>query len=335
MGRPPSKNLTLPPGMRKRVRGKQVYYYYDTGAKPRREIGLGKDYLTALQKYAELEIASKQAFREEATFRYAATRYLAEVVPTKARGSQRNDIASMKNLMQVFGTARLDDVEPVHVRRYIDKRKSAPFAANLEKALLSHVFKMAREWGYTAKPNPCAGVSGHKVKAREVYVEDAAYNAVLEVADVATRDLMELIYLTGQRPSDVLKMAETDIQDGLLLLQQNKTGKKLRIAVTGELLAVIERIQKRKAGHAIRSLKLVVSEKGEPLTLSTMQDRFAIAKKKAGQEFQLRDLRAKALTDKDAEKGSREAQRLGGHTSITTTERYLRGRKGDKVEPTR
>jgi len=40
---------------------------------------------------------------------------------------------------------------------------------------------------------------------------------------------MDLAYLTGQRPSDVLKASATDINNGFLLVDQGKTQKRLRI----------------------------------------------------------------------------------------------------------
>jgi len=52
--------------------------------------------------------------------------------------------------------------------------------------------------------------------------------------------------------------------------------------------------------------------------------------------FQLRDLRAKAATDKADSAGDiREAQNQLGHTSVVMTEQYTRNRRGAKVTPTR
>lgn len=53
-------------------------------------------------------------------------------------------------------------------------------------------------------------------------------------------------------------------------------------------------------------------------------------------KFQLRDLRAKAGTDKADSAGDiRQAQRQLGHTSVAMTKHYVRNRRGDKVGPTR
>lgn len=65
------------------------------------------------------------------------------------------------------------------MRQYLWERgKTAPVRANKEKALLSAIWNFARECGYTALANPCAGVKGHKESGRDVYVEDEIFAAV-------------------------------------------------------------------------------------------------------------------------------------------------------------
>lgn len=56
---------------------------------------------------------------------------------------------------------------------------------------------------------------------------------------------MDLAYLTGQRPADLLKLQRSDIRDGALWLTQGRTVKKLRIEVIGELDAVFTRMLER------------------------------------------------------------------------------------------
>ena len=74
------------------MRSGNVYYYYDTAAKPRREIPLGDDYALAVKKWAELEIDARPQHSELMTFRYVAERYLREVLPTKAPRTQRDNL---------------------------------------------------------------------------------------------------------------------------------------------------------------------------------------------------------------------------------------------------
>lgn len=341
MGRQPSKYHNLPKRLRARPRGGKVWYYYDTGGKPRREIPLGCDYPTAIKKWAELEMETSDQPAQRITFKHAADRYLKEVIPTKAPRTQKDNLIELEWLMLFFGNppAPLDEIEPIHIRQYLDQRQ-AKTRANREKALFSHIWNKAREWGYTSLPNPCAGIKGHKEKGRkEIYIEDETYRAVYQAASTPLRDAMDIAYLTGQRPSDVLKMMETDITDGVLNIKQNKTSKKLRISIEGQLHTLIERIKERKATHTIRSLHLIVDETGQRFTPFMLRAHFDRARVKAGikkEDFQFRDLRAKAGTDKAELSGDiRQAQKQLGHASVAMTEHYVRGRKGDKTTPTK
>ncbi|RQT75008.1 integrase [Burkholderia cepacia] len=247
-------------------------------------------------------------------------------------------------------------MEPTHVKQYkhwrhkkavewyqAKKRPAPPSAghvrANRDMALLSHAFNYARETGMTKIANPCQGVKKYKEDGRDVYVEDDLYKLVYDKADEPTRDAMDLAYLTGQRPQDTLLHDERDIRENFLHIDQGKTKKKLRMEVTGELKAVIDRIRTRKRQYRVVCTALIVNEKGERMTLDTLQRRFREARREAGiadGDFQFRDLRAKAGTDKTDSTGDiRQAQKQLGHTSVTMTEHYVRNRRGDKVKPTK
>lgn len=340
MGRKPHKNLNAPKGMRVRVRGAKTWYYYDTGGNPRKEIPLGNDYAIAVKKWAELQINAKPVHSNIITFRYVAERYISEVIPTKAPNTQRDNHKELIWLFKFFDNppAPLEKIEPINIRQYLDWR--GKIRANREKALLSHIWNKAREWGYTSLTNPCAGIKGFKETGRKnIYIEDSMFAAVYQAGSQPLRDAMDLAYLTGQRPSDVLKMTEHDINDGAITVTQNKTKAKLRISIEGELAALIQRIITRKSGHKVRSLSLIVGDDGRKLSSCALRGHFDRARESAGIDkdaFQFRDLRAKAGTDKAESSGDiRQAQKQLGHTSVTMTETYIRERKGDKVTPTK
>lgn len=340
MGRKPHINLNLPKGIRARKRGAKVWYYFDTGGKPRKEIPLGNDYAIAVKKWAELQIDAKPRHQEIITFRYVADRYITDVIPTKAPRTQSDNQKELIWLFKFFDNppVPLEKILPIHVRQYLDWRGT--IRANREKALLSHLWNKAREWGYTSMPNPCLGIKGFKETGRkDVYIDDRMFSKVYDVASSPLRDAMDLAYLTGQRPADVLKMTDHDIQDGAITVLQNKTKMKLRISIEGELETLIKRISDRKAGHKIRSLYLIVDEIGRKLTSGAMRGHFDRAREKAGiskNQFQFRDLRGKAATDKTESSGDiRQAQKQLGHSNITMTETYVRQRKGEKVKPTK
>jgi integrase len=340
MGRKRTIHKNLPKRMRIKERCGKVYYYYDTGGKPRREIPLGCDYALAVKKWSELEIDAKPRHAEIITFRYAAERYIKEVLPTKAPATQKDNLRELAMLYKFFDNppAPIEKIKPINIRQYLDWRGT--IRANREKALFSHIWNKAREWGYTDLENPCKGITGKKEQGRKsVYIEDDTYDAVYRAASIPLQDAMSLAYLTGQRPSDVLKMSETDIKDNTLTVTQNKTNKRLRISIEGELLALINKIMTRKAVYKVRCLALIVNESGQPMTLRALQGHFQRARESVGIDpaaFQFRDLRGKAGTDKTESSGDiRQAQKQLGHSNIATTEIYVRNRKGNKVTPTK
>jgi integrase len=343
MGRKPTRNLNLPEGMRARHRKTATYYFFDTGAKPRREIPLGSDYVLAVQKWAELTVAATPR-RDLITFRYAAERYMRDVLQSKAPRTRKDNLKELTKLYEFFDVppVALDAIEPVNVRQFLDWRgKTAKVRANREKALFSHIFNYARDKGLTAAPNPAAGIKGFVEKGRDAYIDDATYAAVWTAAEVPLRDAMDLAYLTGQRPADVLKLARTDIKDGELFIKQNKTGKRIRIAIEGELAAVIQRINSRK----ITGIHLITTGNGQPMSEFERRGAFDRAREKAIKDnpklmesikaFQFRDLRAKAGTDKEESSGIAAAQDQLGHTTQAMTAHYVRHRRGKLVKPTK
>jgi integrase len=367
MGRKPTRNLSLPRGLRARHRPSGTHYYvevYQDGQ--RRERPVGKDYTEAVRKWAEL--SGTRTAGKAITFRHAAERYVREVLPGKALRTQDDNMDELAVLYKFFDDppAVLDEIEPVHVRQFLDwrvqstvERRKAdnkkrieggkaplPVPANLghvranrEKALFSHIWNFARDKGLTKLPNPCAGIKGYEEAGRDVYVEDEIYKLVWKCAGPQLQDAMDLTYLVGQRKADALKVSYTDLKDGAVWVQQNKTGAKLRIAIEGELEQLINRILARNKAEKVTSLKLIPMTEGEfRYAFDQARDK-AVAlqpdREKEIREFQFRDLRAKAGTDKEEQHGMEAAQSQLGHASASMTRQYVRHRKGKLVKPTK
>lgn len=228
--------------MRARPKPGGVYYYYDSGGKPRKEIALGKDYVEAVRRWAELESETKSSLGILITFKDVADRYTRDIIPTKAPRTQKDNLKELASLLKFFNNppAPLNAIKPINIRQFMDWRgKEAKTRANREKALFSHIWNKAREWGLTDQPNPCAGIEGFTEEGRDIYVSDDVLEALLKVADEPLKEAVDLAYLTGQRPSDVLKMKMTDIKDGCLEIAQRKTKVKLRLQISGDLANLI------------------------------------------------------------------------------------------------
>ena len=171
-------------------------------------------------------------------------RYEREHLPKKAPRTQRDDAAMLKILRQTFGAMPIDSIRPRHIRAYLDKR-TAKIRANREISVFSRVWNHAREWGYTDRANPVAGVEKNKETGRDIYVTDIELALVHKHAPPVVQDLLDISYLIGQRPGDVRKLRWDQVQDGCLCVTQGKTKVKLRIAIKGDLAAVLERARTR------------------------------------------------------------------------------------------
>jgi len=323
MGRKRSKNHNLPQHMS--MKGKS--YYHVSSTPPRKWTPLGNDINQARLKWAELEY--EEIDPQDKTFSVIAERYKREVMRLKSYRTQKDNLQEIARLVAVFGEAPIDAIMPEHVRGYMDIRgQTAKVRANREKALLSHIYNKAREWGYTHAANPCAGVRGFRETGRDRYVEEGEFSAVWAKASPPVQDAMDVAYLTAQRPADVLKMKRADIREGYLSVTQNKTGQKMRVEIVGELKQVIDRILNRPR-QAI-GLYLIQNDKGQPLSTDSLRGGFERARTAAGVNFQFRDLRAKAATDLE---DLHHAQKLLGHSNREMTEHYTRKRKGETVQP--
>ncbi|MFZ6688963.1 hypothetical protein ACO0K0_14535 [Undibacterium sp. SXout11W] len=164
-----------------------------------------------------------QALRCCAQYRYAR-----EILPTKAPRTQKDNLHELSWLYKFFDNppCPLEQIDPIHIRQYLDWRVDAKIRANREKALFSHSWNFARGKGLSNREKQCRCIKGYKEAGRDIYIDDTVLKKVYEDAEQALKDALDLFYLTGQRPADVLKLSRSDIKDGALWIEQNRSDAK-------------------------------------------------------------------------------------------------------------
>lgn len=100
---------------------------------------------------------------------------------------------------------------------------------------------------------------------------------------------MDLALYNGQRPADVLKIDVRHVVDGHLLVDQNKTGKKLRIAIKEELRSATARIMEKSRDKVNQAL--LQDTNGQTHSSDALRSRFDKGRALSSVNFQFRDLR--------------------------------------------
>lgn len=160
---------------------------------------------------------------------------------------------------------------------------------------------------------------------------------------------MDLAYLTGQRPADVIAMKKGDVEGDFLTVLQGKTSKRLRIQiqtddVKNSLGLLIDDITERNRHHT--SQHFVLSKAGMRVSQQMLRNRWDDAREKAValaasegrtgdaekiRQFQFKDIRPKAaseITD------IADASLLLGHSKQEITKRVYR-RIGAIAQPSK
>lgn len=319
MGRRRITHHDLPPRMSR----KGGRYYHVTSAKPRTWTPLGSDLNSARLQWARLE-----GEYDPTIFGSAIDKFLAECAPQLAPNTRKSYAYNAETLRRVFGRMPHATISPSHVATFLDTHER-PATANVQVGLMATIFERMMRWGWCAT-NPCRGIRRNPMKARDRYLEDAEFLSIRAKAPDYLVAAMDIAYLTGLRVSDIVKIHLHDLKLDSLYVVQKKTGKKQAFQLTEYLKAAIERAKALK--RPVRGLWLFCRRDGQPYKEATLSSSFRASALRAGvSDARFHDLRAKAASD--AKKLGQDYQALLGHAAQSTSDRYVRVRQADKVEP--
>jgi integrase len=232
---------------------------------------------------------------------------------------------------------QLREFEPGQVRgKHIAAIKlklvDTPVMANHTVSWLRTVFAYAVEW-QLVDTNPCIGIKPYPVRKRARYLADAEYAAIRAKAGPRLAVIMDLLYLTGQRVSDVLAVRRGDLTDAGIAFTPEKTANstqaRLVVQWSDELRATVAAALALQG--KVPSLYLLHNRSRKPLTYSAVRQQWDAACLAAGvEDAHMHDIRAKALTDAKAQ--GHNATALAAHADPKMTERYIRLRETPLVQ---
>lgn len=221
-----------------------------------------------------------------------------------------------------------EQVQPVHAAQIKKAMAKTPNMANRVLSFARQVFDYALEQ-QRVTINPFVGIRRHPEAKRSRLVDAAEFAALYAKSGPRLQVILDLLRLTGQRITAVLRIRRADLIADGIRFPHHKTDTKRIVKWTSELEEVVERAKTLNGN--IRALTLLHNKRGKAPDYSTVKIQFDKARTASGiEDVTLHDLRAVAATE--AKRQGKNATALLGHTSPQQTERYLRGREEPIVE---
>lgn len=290
-----------------------------------------------------------------------------DVMPRHSEKTQRDDKARCKVIADSFAEFRAGQVQAPDCALFLASFKAKPRTFNAYRSLLRELMRYSIERGFRTD-QPLDHIRTMSTPPRGRYITDSELRRI-KVGAIYGDDgkrtrgglmlcaLLDLLYLTGQRVSDVLEVrwqrdpddpeAPHVCADGIRF-RPSKTrhtaGAPVLIGWTPALRAVVERIRKlqaermlkRRADQRVVSGHLITAQDGKALSYWGASSAWQHARRRAGVKgCTIHDVRAKALTDKDAREGREQARKMSAHTTEQQLADYLRSRQTLSTRATR
>lgn len=294
------------------------YYVFENKWNP-----LGRDYAEALKQYADL-ISPKTGKLPAIIDRWLENKEVAE-------STRKNYKMVAKRLKKAFEAFNPEDVKPSHFYQLIAAKGISDPMAGLYRSVMIGAMQLAVEEG-AIDQNPIKEVKQYGSKKRGRYITDVEFKAIHDSASPTMRAIMTVLYLTGQRISDVKTIRYSQMTDEGIVFEQMKTKNRLCVAWSPELR---EAVAAAKSLHSsVKGLTLFHTRQGTVFSHSTIRTLWDRAVSKAGVvDAHIHDIRAKTATD--AKKQGLDAKALLGHMSESSALRYQRSKETPIVEPVR
>lgn len=356
------------------VKGTQIkgsrYYYVEAQGARRIWHGLTKvsEGLPALYR-ALSERLAKIANPE--TMPAAVTKWCTEVMAKHAAKTQIDEQRRANDIAAAFQDFAPREVETPDCYAFLQNFDHQARTYDAYRSQLRSIFRYCELWGLRpAGSNPVDAIPTKGYRPRKRYITDSHLRRI-KVAGLYGDDgrrnpsglvfccITELLYLTGADVGVVVRIleqadpAEPDephvCAEGIML-RRDKTGGSSRPVIVGwtprlravvaRLLAIKDEQRTKKRPRTVETPRLITKVDGTPMNYEAYSNAWQKAMKRALRTGKvpptmIRDLRAKAATDKDDSDGLQAANHLLDHTTEAQTAAYIRRKKARKVAAVR
>lgn len=308
-----------------------VYYVKSAKGKPKWTRLGHRDDPETWRKYAALTSEADQ----EKTFAAVAKKYLKWIQRPGAKPLADNTLRTYTNrlkddgdIMLAFGRVEIGDIRPSDLAQYLDEHPH-PSLANQDFTVISNVMRYAVRYQFI-EMNPCYGIKRNEAPPRDVYITDDELTALWKALPLSGKLAVELLYVTGVRVRDVLKLKHSHVEGDMLVISEQKTKKVKCVPVSDDIEYVLQR--------SLTDIgPIITDDRYRALSIRRLEKLWVKARGDAGikRNLQLRDIRAKHLTDLDrlGQTDQSLAKHSAGHAKQSTTNGYLRHVNGRIVQP--
>ncbi|MGA2956684.1 MAG: tyrosine-type recombinase/integrase [Thermodesulfobacteriota bacterium] len=266
---------------------------------------------------------------EDKTFKEMMEKYMAE--QSSKKSSEERDRSSLTHLRPFFGDYLLRDITPSLINEYKAKRNveaASPCTINRELSLMKHAFNIAlKEWEWVNQ-NPVLRVSMEREPpSRDRWLTFEEEKKLLAISSPWLQEIITFAVETGCRREEMLSLGwrSVDLLKRTAVIFGKKTGDRRTIPLTQRAFEVIEaRARVRSNVRSINQDLIFTHPEGQRVNINTLRKVFNAALRRAKIEgFRFHDLRH-TFASRLAQSGvdPYAIQRLMGHKTFTTTQRY-------------
>jgi len=272
--------------------------------------------------------------KKKIIFSEMADLFLEKYSKPKKRSWRSADKVYIRNLKSFFGNTQLTKITPLMIEDYKIKRlengrgrrageKVSNSTINRELQCLRKIFNKAIDWGYANK-NPVTKVDflQEKTSLRDRELTEEEEVLLFEAAPLYLKNIMIVALYTGMRRGEVLNLRweNVDFEERTIKIVETKDNEDRTVPMNSEVFNLLYALRSKngKSEYVFPNPKT-----GKPYV--DIKRAFNNACRKAGiEDLHFHDLRhtfASRLVRSGCDLNT--VKDLMGHSSITTTQRYL------------